>query len=86
MTCATSFATTPTVTLGQPAAGQPRPDTRAPSAPCEPAGSTSHGPKTAGVANTIQSRAARLRHSNRVQMQRYLDRHMTLGRCSEADE
>lgn len=79
-------ATIQTVTPGQPAAGQHRPATRAPSAPCAPVASTSHGPRPAGVANTIQSRAARLRRSNRVQMQRYLDRHMTLGRCSEAPE
>lgn len=57
-------ATIQTVTPGQPAAGQRRQNTRAQSAPCEPAGSTSHGPRTAGVANTIQELASIRRRLN----------------------
>lgn len=49
-------------------------------APCEPAQHTSNGPWNAGGTDFIQSRAARLRHSNAIQRQRFMDPHQTLSK------
>ena len=46
-------------------------------APAEP---TKHGQSGDGALATIQSRANRLRHSNAIQRQRFLDLHQTLSK------
>lgn len=67
------------------ASGSPHhPEASAHTAPYGPADSTGVGPRTAGAGSIIQSRAARLRHSNGVQLARYLAIHQTLSRpCCE---
>lgn len=79
---------TDAITLTVPrgaASGSPlHQDTSGRAAPCGPADSTAHGPMNAGGASIIASRAARLRHSNGVQLARYLAIHQTLSRpCCE---
>lgn len=46
----------------------------------EPAENTENGQSSDSWTATIQSRANRLRHSNGVQRQRFLDLHQTLSR------
>ena len=77
MNCA---AITPTATHGASSDGQPRPDRSARRARSAPAESIEHGQSSDGALATIQSRANRLRHSNQIQRQRFLDLHQILSK------
>ena len=77
MTCA---ATTTAAPNGACSAGPLPQSMSAPSAPCAPASSTSHGPKPDGSQGIIEKRAARLRHANQIQRARFLRIHQTLSK------
>lgn len=77
MKCA---ATTPTATHGASTDGPHSRDPRGHLDRFAPAQPTSHGQSNDGALATIQSRANRLRHSNAIQRQRFLDLHQTLSK------
>lgn len=77
MQCA---ATTTAARNGEFAAGPLPQSMSAPSDPCAPADSTSHGPKPDGSQSIIEKRAARLRHANAIQKARFIRIHQTLSK------
>ena len=77
MKCA---ATTPTATHGASTDGPPHRDPRGHLDLFALAEPTEHGQSSDGALATIQSRASRLRHSNAIQRQRFLDLHQTLSK------
>ena len=73
-------AITPTATHGASSGGQPRQDRSDRPARSAPAESIENGQNNDGLTATIQGRANRLRHSNAVQRQRFLDLHQILSK------
>lgn len=77
MTCA---AITPTAAPGAFTDGPPRREVSGRIDRSEPADPTENGQSSDGWTATIRSRANRLRFSNGVQRQRFLDLHKTLSK------
>ena len=65
---------------GEFAAGPHPQGMSAPSDPCAPVASTSHGPKPDGSQSIIEKRAARLRHANQIQRARFVRVHQILSK------
>ena len=80
MACPQANATLMVASSGGCSGSPLRSDTPGPSDPCEPAASTSHGPKPDGSQSIIEKRAAGLRHANAIQKARFIRIHQILSK------